>query len=257
MTTDQQPQPPQTEAPELIYLPVYVASRASVPERGQMWRKLRARGVPITSSWIDEDGEGQTADFTELWERIVSEIKAAHFLVLYAEQNDFPLKGALIEAGIALGMGKPVIVCLPNVEIEARSCRPIGSWIHHSLVERNNNVASAVCWRSPADLAAERPRPDEDERLRKMRERLTNDQSAQPTRDDVDYLLSLLDRQHTGKEGRDAPEGCKLVAHNTGDGWYLGVEDREGEEVAQLAWPDVWPESMTGAALHKIGFDIL
>lgn len=47
-------------------MPIYVASRASIPERGAMWRRFRAQGVPITSSWIDEDGEGQTADFREL-----------------------------------------------------------------------------------------------------------------------------------------------------------------------------------------------
>lgn len=125
-------------------LPVYVASRASVPERAEMWRDLRASGVPITSSWIDEDGEGQTASLSNLWERIVLEIGNAAYLLLYAEAADFPLKGALIEAGIALGMGKPVIVVLPNVELEPRSLRPIGSWISHPLVYRVENVERAI-----------------------------------------------------------------------------------------------------------------
>jgi hypothetical protein len=53
---------------------IYVASRASLPERGEMWRKFRSDGVNITSSWIDEDGAGQTADWRELWERIATEI---------------------------------------------------------------------------------------------------------------------------------------------------------------------------------------
>lgn len=102
--------------------------------------KLRKGIVPITSSWIDEDGEGQTQDFGELWVRIESEIAQSVALVLYAKAEDFPLKGALIEVGIALGMGKPVIVCLPFVQLDPRSCRPIGSWINHPRVELNNNI---------------------------------------------------------------------------------------------------------------------
>jgi hypothetical protein len=122
----------------------YVASRASVPERGAMWRRFRSEGVQVTSSWIDEDGEGQTQSLEGLWSRIHAEIEKADALVLYAEADDFPLKGALVEAGIALGMGKDVIVCLPDVTLEQRSFRPIGSWIAHPLVTRVDNVLVAL-----------------------------------------------------------------------------------------------------------------
>lgn len=114
----------------------YVASRASVPARPAMWRLLRASGWQITSTWIDEAGEGETADFTELWARVGMEIDAADALVLYAEKSDFPLKGALIEIGMALGMGKPVYVCLPDIVLDARTDRPVGSWVRHPLVHR-------------------------------------------------------------------------------------------------------------------------
>ena len=123
---------------------LYVASRASIPERAAMWRKIRDSGVVITSSWIDEDGPGQTDDYADLWRRIVHEIAAADRLVLYAESGDFPLKGALVEVGVALGLGKPITVCLPGVELEPRSCRPIGSWICHPLVKRIDDVLEAV-----------------------------------------------------------------------------------------------------------------
>lgn len=127
-----------------IYSPIYVASRASLPERGQMWRTFREQGVAIISTWIDEDGEGQTESFSDLWIRIANEVSQAEKIVLYAETGDFPLKGALIEVGIALGMKKPVVVCLPGVDVAARSCRPIGSWIKHPLVTRIDNVAEAL-----------------------------------------------------------------------------------------------------------------
>lgn len=124
--------------------PIYVASRASVPARSAMWRDLRDQGWRITSSWIDEAGNGETADFAELWERIMNEIAEARKLVLFAEPDDFPLKGALIEAGIALGMGKRVIVCLPGVKLDPRSSRPLGSWIAHPNVVRIDGLSDAM-----------------------------------------------------------------------------------------------------------------
>lgn len=128
----------------MIFDRIYIASRASIPERAALWREYRRRGVPITSSWIDEDGEGQTQSFTDLWDCITYEIAQADRLVLYAETDDFPLKGALIEAGIALGMKREVTVCLPNVELHPRSFRPIGSWIAHPLVVREDDIEKAM-----------------------------------------------------------------------------------------------------------------
>jgi hypothetical protein len=56
----------------------YIASRASIPERAARWRHLRdVEGWHIIASWIDEDGEGQTDDFSELWVRIETEIKSS------------------------------------------------------------------------------------------------------------------------------------------------------------------------------------
>jgi len=127
-------------------MPIYVASRASIPERGEMWRNFRAQGIPITSSWIDEDGQGQTEDFGELWERIAHEIAQSVALVLYAETSDFPLKGAFIEAGMALGMNKRIVVCLPDVTLDNRSFRPIGSWVKHPNVSFIPDIAEAVQW---------------------------------------------------------------------------------------------------------------
>jgi hypothetical protein len=108
-----------------------------------MWRKLRdEQHYPIISTWIDEAGEGETDDFGELWSRIKSEIASSAGLVLYAEQNDFPLKGALVEVGIAIGMHLPVVVVL-DFEPEARTQRPIGSWIASNRVYRFKSVVEA------------------------------------------------------------------------------------------------------------------
>lgn len=121
---------------------IYVASRASVPARSAQWRALRAQGVPILSSWIDEAGEGETACLTELWVRIQREIEACDRLVLYAEPSDFPLKGAYVEVGMALALGKPVFVVAPALVLDA-SLRPLGSWAAHPLV-RFVDLATAL-----------------------------------------------------------------------------------------------------------------
>jgi hypothetical protein len=125
-------------------LGIYVASRASIPERSAMWRKLRDTGVPITSSWIDEAGEGETASFGELWPRIVGEIARSTAILFYAEPSDLPLKGAFVEAGIAIGMGIPVYAVLPGIGRGVYSFRPIGSWLAHPLVTRIDDVMLAV-----------------------------------------------------------------------------------------------------------------
>ena len=111
---------------------IYVASRVS---RADIWRNLRDNmGIAITSSWIDEAGEGETADFGELWTRIQREISSSTGLVFYADVSDAPWKGALVEIGMALAMGKPIGVVLIG-ELEGRTLRPIGSWLHHPSVK--------------------------------------------------------------------------------------------------------------------------
>lgn len=114
----------------------YVASRASLPDRPAMWRSHRREGVNIVSSWIDEVGPGETGDMAELWVRIGREIASADALVLFAQPEDLPLKGALIEVGMALALGKPVRVVAPKIET-------LGSWERHPLVSRWRLVLNA------------------------------------------------------------------------------------------------------------------
>lgn len=50
------------------------------------------------------------------------------------------------------------------------------------------------------------------------------------------------------------PEGCKLVAAHTGDGWSLEVHDGE-RCIAYLEWPKAWPSEVTTQYLEAIGFE--
>jgi nucleoside 2-deoxyribosyltransferase len=68
---------------------------------------LRAAGAPIISTWIDEAGEGESADLHDLWGRCISESKNCDALIVYREPEDV-LKGAWVEIGAALAVGRPV-----------------------------------------------------------------------------------------------------------------------------------------------------
>lgn len=121
---------------------IYVASRV---KHADLWKAYRAQGVPIIASWIDEAGDGETADFVELWQRIRKEIADSKGLVFYAAGvEDFPFKGAFVEVGMALALGKPVYAALENVMLEGRTMRPVGSWLLDRDVTRCPTLEDAI-----------------------------------------------------------------------------------------------------------------
>lgn len=123
----------------------YIASRASLPERSAAWRRLRdVDGWKITSSWIDEAGAGETPDPGPLWTRIEAEIARSELLILYVEPDDFPLKGALIEVGMAIAHRIPIRVVAPGVVLDPASFRPLGSWVRHPLVTFRDTMEEAL-----------------------------------------------------------------------------------------------------------------
>lgn len=119
---------------------IYVASRASIPERGKMWRNYKERGSFIVSSWIDVKEELTTDFFSGLWTEIEKEINLCDILVLYVDKEDFPLKGAFVEVGMAIALGKPVFVILENIELNPINFNPLGSWATHPLVKFINHL---------------------------------------------------------------------------------------------------------------------
>lgn len=123
---------------------VYIASR-TLPERGDAWRRLRDEdGWKITSSWIDEAGPGETADLGALWIRIEAEIARSERLIFYAEPDDFPFKGALVEVGMAIAHKIPIRIVTPGVAVHPVSFRPIGSWVKHPLVTFARTISEAL-----------------------------------------------------------------------------------------------------------------
>lgn len=121
----------------------YVASKT---RHAEMWKRLRARGLSVVSTWIDEAGEGETWDYTELWTRIEREVKSADAVLFYADGDDSGWKGVYIEAGVAIGNGIPVYMILDGIELEGITFRPVGSWIKHPLVKQVKSIAEIPGW---------------------------------------------------------------------------------------------------------------
>lgn len=138
---------------------IYVASKTKY---AGMWRDLRdAEGWGIISTWIDEAEPGQTKNLRELWGRIQNEIERSDALVLYVELIDFPLKGALIEVGIALRSGLPVFVVggsrLGFKVTPETLQRALGSWILHpqvTILDKLEDLSDGFiyrAWQASAD----------------------------------------------------------------------------------------------------------
>jgi hypothetical protein len=155
---------------------IYVASKT---KHAPMWRRLRDEGWPIISTWIDEAGEGETSDFTDLWRRCIEEAKSASRVILYHEQGDV-LKGAFVEIGAALATGVPVFVVGD----------PPGSWVHHPGVIQVADLEEARAVR----LTPRAARHDTAEltRLRAMHDRMSDCLDAiRKTLDSRDFASRL------------------------------------------------------------------
>lgn len=112
---------------------IYTASKV---RHAHLWLELRRQGYRVTSTWIDEAVEGQTASHRELAERCLREVSKSDAVLLYCEAEDI-LGGALMEAGAALVLGKPVVcVCVGESESISRVFKAHPRWRSASSIEQ-------------------------------------------------------------------------------------------------------------------------
>ena len=120
---------------------VYTASKLT---HAMLWRALRADWpeVHFTARWpwqhINDNGTpkwpSDSAHGAIFWEHDQQDVQRASVVLCYAEPGDI-LRGALVEAGMALGMGKLVIVVGSN--------ESYSTWQYHSRVLRVKDLSSA------------------------------------------------------------------------------------------------------------------
>lgn len=102
----------------------------------QKWLALRRdTRVEWTAHWPDIDVEDTPDNSAWFWRIDHNNIAISDFVLVYAKESD-ALRGALVEAGIALGMGKTVIV------VGEHHC--YGTWQYHPTVIRTPTLDSAI-----------------------------------------------------------------------------------------------------------------
>lgn len=87
---------------------IYMSSKV---KHASHWRMLRDElGEPIISTWIDNDGPGESADlaiFADVWKRCIMEASTCEVLIVYRKGDD-DLDGSWAEIGAALAADTPV-----------------------------------------------------------------------------------------------------------------------------------------------------
>jgi nucleoside 2-deoxyribosyltransferase len=113
---------------------IYLASKMQHAER---WRQEYVRkDVHIVSRWpfLEPSIDCEVSNCRKFWQDDVADIQSADAVVVYAEEGE-KLRGALVEAGIAIGLGKLVIVVGEHPDY--------GTWSHHPLVKRATTLDHA------------------------------------------------------------------------------------------------------------------
>jgi hypothetical protein len=110
-------------------LRVYFASKL---HHAELLKNIRAEWVgqfKVTSRWIDHVGVTPDSSFLApvFWEQDVEDIRCSDVVVVFGV-GDEHLRGALVEAGVGLGLGRKVIVI--------GQCPDYGTWQYHRDVFR-------------------------------------------------------------------------------------------------------------------------
>lgn len=108
---------------------IYVASKT---KHAHVWKRYRDLDFPIVSTWIDEAGEGETTDLSDLWIRCIREASECGLLIAYIEEGEV-FKGGYIEIGAALGNNRHVYLVgdFP------------GTFMNHPLVTKYSSLEEA------------------------------------------------------------------------------------------------------------------
>lgn len=127
-----------TDVPEQQGKPMTTVYTASKMRHAWMWQQLRAGGLNVISTWIDEAMDKESPSLPDLWERCVREASEADCTLVYADHSEAPevMKGALVEVGAALASGKTAYA----VGVSESD----GSWVNHPLVVQCRDLDHAL-----------------------------------------------------------------------------------------------------------------
>jgi hypothetical protein len=120
---------------------VYIASKLNYAEQFKGYREAwKSEGINLHARWHDQaalehaDHELSPEDFHIFWLVDEEDVKNSDAVIVYGGPND-KLRGALVEAGIAIGAGILTIL--------VGDCPDFGTWQHHPTVARADSFEQA------------------------------------------------------------------------------------------------------------------
>lgn len=124
---------------------IYTASKL---DHWRKWHSLRSSGIEVTSRWIDHphvtgpdayasEAASSPETMRGCWIEDEEDVRAADAVLVYGELGE-NLRGALVEAGMGIALGKPVLVVGDNENF--------GTWQHHPLCRRFDTVEAALVY---------------------------------------------------------------------------------------------------------------
>lgn len=119
---------------------VYIASKLKYAKLFRNYRiQWKADKIDLHARWFDQahieqNSHASPEDFHIFWLVDEEDVKTSQALIIYGEKDD-KLRGALVEAGIAIASGLLVIVI--------GDCPDFGTWQYHPLVIRAGSFEHA------------------------------------------------------------------------------------------------------------------
>lgn len=115
---------------------VYMASKMHHAEK---WRALYSHHpeIHVVNAWcfLEPFVDASDANARKFWQDDFDDIARCHAVIVYAEPGE-NLRGALVEAGIGLGLDKTIIVVGDHPDY--------GTWQHHPSVHKSSSIEAAL-----------------------------------------------------------------------------------------------------------------
>ena len=103
--------------------------------------------LPVQARWIDltQDDPIVTNHKDRLWQMCYEDVRDSDFVLLYSEDQSEEQRGALVEVGMAFGMGKPVYAVGKCRSIKPNAISDVAFTHHHlwTWLDTDNVVKGA------------------------------------------------------------------------------------------------------------------
>ncbi len=121
---------------------IYFASVLSCASLGRTLREQWITQAYINSRWIDmdhleSDKTPSPYQFANFWLQDEEDIQRADYVLVYGHEID-SLLGALVEAGIGIGLGKQILI------VGTSKC--YGTWQYHPNVLSFPDLPAVLAW---------------------------------------------------------------------------------------------------------------